>query len=80
MSSLSRFMLLGFLASIIAGCQTTSLERELSYNQTKLREVEGDRDRLEFQLSTSERQQQETVQELIAIQKKLADLNAKNAA
>ena len=80
MSSLSRFMLLGFLASIIAGCQTTGLERELSYNQTKLREVEGDRDRLEFQLSTSERQLQETVQELIAIQKKFADLNAKNAA
>ena len=80
MSSLSRFILLGFLASILAGCQTTSLERELSYNQTMLREAEEDRDRLEFQLSTSERQLAETVKELIGIQKQMADLSAKNAA
>lgn len=80
MSSLSRFMLLGFLALMVSGCQTTSLERELSYNQNKLREAEGDRDRLEFQLATSERQQQETVLELVDIRKQLADANAKNAA
>jgi len=80
MSSFSRYLVLFFLASVVAGCQTTSLERELSYNQKKLRELEDERNRLEFQLSTSERQQQETVKELVAIQKTLADVSAKNAA
>ncbi|MGE4620160.1 MAG: OmpA family protein, partial [Planctomycetota bacterium] len=80
MSSFSRYLLLVFLTSVVAGCQTTSLERELSYNQKKLREIEEERDRLEFQLATSERQQQLTVKELVETQKTLADVSAKNAA
>ena len=80
MSSFSRYLLLIFLTSVVAGCQTTSLERELSYNQKKLRVIEDERNRLEFQLATSERQQQETVTELVATQKSLAEISAKNAA
>jgi len=80
MSSISRGLLLFLIASITAGCQTTSLERTLSYNQGKLREAEEQRDRLEFQLATSERQQQEAVAELVGFQKRIADFRAKNAA
>jgi outer membrane protein OmpA-like peptidoglycan-associated protein len=80
MSSISRGLLLFLIALITAGCQTTSLERTLSYNQGKLREAEEQRDRLEFQLATSERQQQEAVAELVGFQKRIADFRAKNAA
>ncbi len=80
MSSISRGLLLFLIVSITAGCQTTSLERTLSYNQDKLREAEEQRDRLEFQLATSERQQQEAVAELVGFQKRIADIRAKNAA
>ena len=80
MSSISRGLLLFLIVSITAGCQTTSLERELAYNQDKLRTAEEQRDRLEFQLATSERQQQEAVDELVGFQQRFADISAKNAA
>ncbi len=79
MSAISRGLVLFLVASITAGCQTTSLERELSYNQNKLRAAEEQRDRLEYQLATCENQQQQSVSELVALQKRFADLSAKNA-
>ncbi|MDE0960363.1 MAG: flagellar motor protein MotB [Planctomycetota bacterium] len=80
MSSISRGLLLLLVASITAGCQTTSLERELAYNQDKLRATEEQRDRLEFQLAASERDQQGAISELVTAQQRMADISAKNAA
>ncbi len=79
MFSISRGLLLLLVVSITAGCQTTSLERELAYNQDKLRETEEQRDRLEFQLATAEREQSGAISELVTIQQKMANISAKNA-
>jgi hypothetical protein len=80
MSSISRGLLLLLVVSIMAGCQTTSLERELAYNQDKLRVTEEQRDQLEFQLATAEREQSSAISELVSVQQKMANISAKNAA
>jgi flagellar motor protein MotB len=70
---------IGILA-LISGCQTTNLERQLSYNKSKLQEVEQERDRLQFQLATCEGQQQVAMEELAGLQKRFADLSATKIA
>ena len=68
------------ILTLISGCQTTSLERQLSYNKSKLQEVEQERDRLQFQLATCEGQQRVATDELSALQKRFADLSAAKIA
>ena len=61
---------------LVSGCQTTNLERQLSYNKSKLQEVEQERDRLQFQLATCEGQQKVAMDDLTSLQKRFADLSA----
>lgn len=65
---------------LVSGCQTTNLERQLSYNKSKLQEVEQDRDRLQFQLATCEGQQKVVMEELTILQKRFADLSVTKIA
>ncbi len=65
---------------LVSGCQTNNLERQLSYNKSKLQEIEQERDRLEFQLATCEGQQKVAMDELSSLQKRYADLSASNVA
>ncbi|OUU22656.1 MAG: hypothetical protein CBC13_07415 [Planctomycetia bacterium TMED53] len=70
---------IGILA-IVSGCQTNNLERQLSYNKSKLQEIEQERDRLEFQLATCEGQQKVAMDELASLQRRYADLSASKVA
>ncbi|NCG56241.1 MAG: OmpA family protein [Proteobacteria bacterium] len=72
-------LILGLLV-LVSGCQSTSFERQLSYNKSKMVELEQERDKLEFQLATCEGGQSAATNELVSLQERFANVSAKNAA
>jgi len=75
----SQFTALMLVVFLGPGCQTTNVEKELNWYQQQLQTSEEERNRLELQLATCERSQQEMVDGAGRLQRELADANSMRA-